>query len=226
METLSALLALCEANAPISGGFPSQRLVTRGFYIFFDLRQRFRNHRVAGSLRRNCAHYDVSVMFLPSYTVRTSYMFSVSNCKIVSWITSDADATVRIQHSMYKLKMIINNIKIRIKKSVLCEYYMSHFTPLQQRWKGDILVSTLSVCPSVLLWMKSCPLCIFNNTRRIHFIFTHPIKQHQKVCPMLNYKITKFWQILSICYFDFVFTWIDGMGNHGVAGDILRTQAF
>ena len=39
-----------------------------------------------------------------------------------------------------------------------------------------------SVCPSVRLWTESCPLCIFKNTHRIHFIFAHLIKQLQKVC--------------------------------------------
>ena len=38
METFSALLALCEGNPPVTGGFPSQRPVTRSFDIFFDLR--------------------------------------------------------------------------------------------------------------------------------------------------------------------------------------------
>ena len=51
--------------------------------------------------------------------------------------------------------------------------------PLQRSWKGGILVSP---CPSVRLWTESCPLCIFNNTHRIHFIFAHLIKQLQKVC--------------------------------------------
>ena len=37
-------------------------------------------------------------------------------------------------------------------------------------------------CPSVRLWTESCPLCIFKNTHRIHFIFAHLIKQLQKVC--------------------------------------------
>ena len=37
METFSALLALCEENSPITGEFPSQRLVTRSFDVFFDL---------------------------------------------------------------------------------------------------------------------------------------------------------------------------------------------
>ena len=37
METFSALLALCEGNLPVTGGFPSQRPVTRSFDVFFDL---------------------------------------------------------------------------------------------------------------------------------------------------------------------------------------------
>ena len=38
METLSALLALCAGNSPVSGEFPSQRPVVRSFDVFFDLR--------------------------------------------------------------------------------------------------------------------------------------------------------------------------------------------
>ena len=38
METFSVLLALCEGNSPVGGGFPSQRPVTRSFDSFFDLR--------------------------------------------------------------------------------------------------------------------------------------------------------------------------------------------
>ena len=38
MKTFSALLALCVGNSPVTGEFPSQRPVTRGFGVFFDLR--------------------------------------------------------------------------------------------------------------------------------------------------------------------------------------------
>ena len=38
METFSTLQALCEGNPSVAGGFPSQRLVTRRFDVFFDLR--------------------------------------------------------------------------------------------------------------------------------------------------------------------------------------------
>ena len=37
METFSALLALCEGNPPVIGGFLSQKPVMRSFDVFFDL---------------------------------------------------------------------------------------------------------------------------------------------------------------------------------------------
>ena len=38
METISALLTLCAGNSSVTGEFPAQRPVTRGFDVFFDLR--------------------------------------------------------------------------------------------------------------------------------------------------------------------------------------------
>ena len=58
MEAFSALLALCEENPPVTGGFPSSRTVTRSFDVLFDLRL---NNRDAGDLRRHHAHYDVEL---------------------------------------------------------------------------------------------------------------------------------------------------------------------
>ena len=46
------------------------------------------------------------------------------------------------------------------------------------------LGTLVSFCPSLRLWTESCPLCILYNTRRIHFLFTHLIKQLQRVCHM------------------------------------------
>ena len=37
-ENISALLALCVGNSPVSGEFRTQRPVTRSFDVFFDLR--------------------------------------------------------------------------------------------------------------------------------------------------------------------------------------------
>ena len=54
--------------------------------------------------------------------------------------------------------------------------------PASTKLKGGYTGITLSVCPSVRLWTESCPLCNFNNTHRIHFIFAHLIRQLKKVC--------------------------------------------
>ena len=64
METFSALLALGEGNPPGTGGFPSQRPVTRSFDAFFHLRLNngWANNRDADELRRHRAHYDITVM--------------------------------------------------------------------------------------------------------------------------------------------------------------------
>ena len=74
METFSALLALCEGNPPVTGGFPSQKPVTRTFDVFFDqrLNKRLANTRDAGDLRRHCDHYYVIVM-TSAVTVVTTF---------------------------------------------------------------------------------------------------------------------------------------------------------
>ena len=38
MEALSALLAICTGNSPVTGEFPAQKPVTRGFDVFLGLR--------------------------------------------------------------------------------------------------------------------------------------------------------------------------------------------
>ena len=64
IEIFSALLAFCTGNSSVTGEFPSQRLVTRSFDVFFDLRLNNPvNNREAGVLRRHRAHYDVTVMW-------------------------------------------------------------------------------------------------------------------------------------------------------------------
>ena len=65
METFSELLAVCEGNPSVTGGFPSQRPVARSFDVFFDLHlnDAWANTRDAGDLRRHRAHYDVTVIY-------------------------------------------------------------------------------------------------------------------------------------------------------------------
>ena len=67
MEAFSALLALCEGNPPVIGGFPSQRPVTQSFEFF--LTNGWADNRDAGDLKRNRAHYDVTVMYTPLLSV-------------------------------------------------------------------------------------------------------------------------------------------------------------
>ena len=61
METFSVLLALCEGNPPVTGGFPSQRPVTRSFEVFFDVRP---NKRLRKQSRLHGANYGVTVMVI------------------------------------------------------------------------------------------------------------------------------------------------------------------
>ena len=62
----------------------------------------------------------------------------------------------------------------------------------------------------LLQWRtESCPLCIFHNTRCIHFIFTHLINQLQKVCHFFSYLIFFQFQNLNFCcwFFFFFYCW-------------------
>ena len=61
---ISAFLAICAGNSPVTGEFPSQRPVMRSFDVFFHLRpnKRLSNDREDGDLRCFCGHYDVNVI--------------------------------------------------------------------------------------------------------------------------------------------------------------------
>ena len=71
-ETFSALLDLYEGNPPVTGGFPSQRPVTRGFDVFLFIiawTNGWANNRDACNLRRHCTHYDNTVMHVYIYII-------------------------------------------------------------------------------------------------------------------------------------------------------------
>ena len=63
METFSTSLVICAGNSPVTGEFPAQRPVTRGFDVFFDLRlnKRLSKESQRGDLTRHRAHYAVTV---------------------------------------------------------------------------------------------------------------------------------------------------------------------
>ena len=64
MVAFSALLALCEGNPPVTGGFLSQRPGTLSFDVCFFCAwtNGWANNRDAGDLRRHRAHYVAIVM--------------------------------------------------------------------------------------------------------------------------------------------------------------------
>ena len=64
MEIFSMLLALCEGNPPITGGFPSQSPVTRAliFSLMCAWKNNWANSPDAGDLRCHGAHNDVTLM--------------------------------------------------------------------------------------------------------------------------------------------------------------------
>ena len=68
MEILSALLASCSGNSPVTGQFPAQRPVTRSFNVVWT--NSIANNGDAGDRRGHCAHYDVTVMDNALCTVR------------------------------------------------------------------------------------------------------------------------------------------------------------
>ena len=78
METLSALLALCAGNSPVSGEFPAQRPVTRSFDVFFDLRliKRLSKHSrgwwfetLSSPLWRHCNEYGLLTLIANQHHV-------------------------------------------------------------------------------------------------------------------------------------------------------------
>ena len=63
METFSALPAICAGNSPFRGEFPTERPVNLICVGIND----WVNKREAGDLKRNRAHFDVTVTGLPAF---------------------------------------------------------------------------------------------------------------------------------------------------------------
>ena len=67
METLSALLVLCDGNPPVTSWFPSHKGQWRGAWIFSSIcawTNVFAKNQDPADLRRHRTHYDVRVMIL------------------------------------------------------------------------------------------------------------------------------------------------------------------
>ena len=77
MKRFSVLLALCEGNPTITGGFPSQRPVTRIFDVFWT--NGWPNSREAGDLRRHGTHYDLLLQDVLMRRFVKKYIFPLLN---------------------------------------------------------------------------------------------------------------------------------------------------
>ena len=63
VETFSALLALCEENPPVTGGFsPTKASDAELWFFIYAWTNGWEINRDAGDLGRHRAHYDVTVM--------------------------------------------------------------------------------------------------------------------------------------------------------------------
>ena len=64
METFSGLLAICAGNSPVPDEFPTQRLETRSFDVFFDMRlnKPLSKQSWGWWFETLSPHYDVIVM--------------------------------------------------------------------------------------------------------------------------------------------------------------------
>ena len=93
METLSALLALCEGNPSATGGFPKWRPLAQSFWYFLwsAWTNGWVNNRDAGDLRRHRAHYYVTVMSGPP-----------------NWIMSFSDQ--RVTRNLWLLDVVKTNV--------------------------------------------------------------------------------------------------------------------
>ena len=112
---------------------------------------------------------------------------------------------------------------------------------IPRSWKGGMLVSRHPfVCPSICLWTKSWPLCIFHNTYLpdpFH-ICTSYQGTSESVCSVkfiVKFNNLNFWQIFGICNFDFVLLWHGIryesivwviMGRWGVFSEHRRSSCF
>ena len=76
METFSVLLAICEGNPTITGGFPTQKLVTRNFDVSFicTWTNSWANNRGAGYLGRHRVHYDITLMVCHLFLLQPAYL--------------------------------------------------------------------------------------------------------------------------------------------------------
>ena len=123
IEISSALLALCEVNSSVTGEFPSQRPVTRGFDVFFDLRM---NRRLCKPSRRRWFE-TLSRSLWRHLVTWYRYPYPTSNyesCIQIQyiWLTSVMIKLI-FNHKLIKNRVNIPEINLRrlSTKSIICQ---------------------------------------------------------------------------------------------------------
>ena len=101
IETFSALLALCEGNPPITGGFPSQRPVTRNFDVFIAWTLYWASNRNARDLKRHRAHYDATVMVKKYHCTSYDAIYRDGFGALLSWNVTLVDPDGNISFGIY-----------------------------------------------------------------------------------------------------------------------------
>ena len=71
----SALMALCEGNQPATGGFSSQRPVTRSFDVFFDMRINKRLIKQTGRRRFETPSYPLLRHYNEHFNIGASQLW-------------------------------------------------------------------------------------------------------------------------------------------------------
>ena len=167
-ENISALLALCAGNSPVTGEFPSQRPVTRSFDAFFDLRlnkqfskQRWRSwfETPSRSLWRHCN--DSRPSRLPHRHLGNRLIVTVLAKKWRKWVTTLMNSNDNICPG-YWLNRSINVLMLIIITSVKLQSKCT-----ASRWRNKGMFWWLGVKAGDF-WQR--PLISLVNTQRNHNI--------------------------------------------------------
>ena len=128
----------------------------------------------------------VIIIFIHCVNVYCAFYIFVNFCFIFhSWYALNSYTNISNVYLFFSnLQWPISKTCIIQHNSTLFLISMVCYTPRFNEFERGVYwfhLVRLSISPSVHLWTESCPLCIFNNTHRIHFTFAHLIKQLQKV---------------------------------------------
>ena len=128
-------------------------------------------------------------------------LVQVMACRLIGWTNDDIlsiwlwgthfnDILFEIQK--FTFKSIVFWWKLTMVNDK--ELIIPPLNEVEGGYTGFTLSAFPSVCLFIRLWTECCPLCIFHNTIRVHFIFRHLINQLQKVCHLLSFvKNSKIW---------------------------------